>query len=151
MWAGVALKTPCSSRAFISSTSRVSLALSLFCSSEGIFDSVINIRFKMSQPEKRLTTVLAPSTATSLTQLDDNIKHVEAGEPSSVASTLTQDATKEKTEEQQADLEALEKKETYVSMHSPQSFPDGGVAAWACVSGAFCCLFCSFGRSSAGL
>ncbi|KAL8681288.1 MAG: hypothetical protein Q9186_002599 [Xanthomendoza sp. 1 TL-2023] len=27
----------------------------------------------------------------------------------------------------------------------PSSFPDGGVQAWLAVSGAFCCLFCSFG------
>lgn len=29
-------------------------------------------------------------------------------------------------------------------MH-PSSFPDGGLEAWLAVSGAFCCLFCSFG------
>lgn len=27
----------------------------------------------------------------------------------------------------------------------PSSFPDGGWEAWLAVSGAFCCLFCSFG------
>ncbi|KAL9615530.1 MAG: hypothetical protein Q9167_000043 [Letrouitia subvulpina] len=27
----------------------------------------------------------------------------------------------------------------------PTSFPDGGPQAWLVVSGAFCCLFCSFG------
>ncbi|KAL8799246.1 MAG: hypothetical protein Q9182_006048 [Xanthomendoza sp. 2 TL-2023] len=27
----------------------------------------------------------------------------------------------------------------------PSSFPDGGAQAWLAVSGAFCCLFCSFG------
>ena len=27
----------------------------------------------------------------------------------------------------------------------PASFPDGGLQAWLAVSGAFCCLFCSFG------
>lgn len=27
----------------------------------------------------------------------------------------------------------------------PASFPDGGLKAWLVVSGAFCCLFCSFG------
>ena len=27
----------------------------------------------------------------------------------------------------------------------PASFPDGGLEAWLAVSGAFCCLFCSFG------
>ncbi len=27
----------------------------------------------------------------------------------------------------------------------PGDFPDGGLQAWLVVSGAFCCLFCSFG------
>lgn len=27
----------------------------------------------------------------------------------------------------------------------PSAFPDGGLQAWLAVSGAFCCLFCSFG------
>lgn len=27
----------------------------------------------------------------------------------------------------------------------PGAFPDGGLKAWLVVSGAFCCLFCSFG------
>ena len=27
----------------------------------------------------------------------------------------------------------------------PSAFPDGGLEAWLVVSGAFCCLFCSFG------
>lgn len=27
----------------------------------------------------------------------------------------------------------------------PNAFPDGGLEAWLVVSGAFCCLFCSFG------
>jgi hypothetical protein len=88
---------------------------------------------------------MAPSTATSLTQLDD-IKRIETANgasPSSSASTLTQD---EKTAEELADGVDLEKKETYVSVHAPQSFPDGGSAAWACTFGAFCCLFCSFGK-----
>lgn len=30
-------------------------------------------------------------------------------------------------------------------MNDPDSFPDGGWEAWLAVSGAFCCLFCSFG------
>ncbi|KAL8953618.1 MAG: hypothetical protein Q9222_000544 [Ikaeria aurantiellina] len=32
-----------------------------------------------------------------------------------------------------------------VAGFDPSSFPDGGVQAWLAVSGAFCCLFCSFG------
>ena len=27
----------------------------------------------------------------------------------------------------------------------PHAFPDGGLEAWLVVSGAFCCMFCSFG------
>jgi hypothetical protein len=102
----------------------------------------------MSQSEK--PSAIAPSTATSMTQLDDNIKRIKTtggATPSLSASTLTQD---EKTAEEQADGVDLEKKETYVSLHAPQSFPDGGYAAWACTFGAFCCLFCSFGTSLTG-
>lgn len=32
----------------------------------------------------------------------------------------------------------------------PASFPDGGLQAWLVVSGAFCCLFCSFGWINCG-
>ena len=32
-----------------------------------------------------------------------------------------------------------------LSPMDPRSFPDGGLQAWLVVSGAFCCLFCSFG------
>ena len=32
-----------------------------------------------------------------------------------------------------------------LGMMDPSSFPDGGWEAWLAVSGAFCCLFCSFG------
>ena len=43
------------------------------------------------------------------------------------------------------DLQGLEKQETVFSQHNPRAFPDGGLKAWLCVFGAFCCLFCSFG------
>ncbi|KAI5806161.1 major facilitator superfamily domain-containing protein [Geopyxis carbonaria] len=39
----------------------------------------------------------------------------------------------------------VEKQETVLSVHHPRSFPDGGLQAWLCVFGGFCCLFCSFG------
>ncbi|KAI5814878.1 major facilitator superfamily domain-containing protein [Pyronema omphalodes] len=39
----------------------------------------------------------------------------------------------------------LERQESYISVHDPRSFPDGGLQAWLCVFGGFCCLFCSFG------
>ena len=32
----------------------------------------------------------------------------------------------------------------------PNAFPDGGLEAWLVVSGAFCCLFCSFGWINCG-
>ena len=43
-------------------------------------------------------------------------------------------------EKQEADL-----KPKALSPMDPASFPDGGLQAWLAVSGAFCCLFCSFG------
>ena len=30
----------------------------------------------------------------------------------------------------------------------PRQNPDGGMQAWLCVVGCFCCLFCSFGKIS---
>lgn len=50
-------------------------------------------------------------------------------------------------EPQELDLEKAEadrKTKPLGPMH-PASFPDGGAEAWLVVSGAFCCLFCSFG------
>ena len=32
-----------------------------------------------------------------------------------------------------------------VNPWDPSQFPDGGLAAWLVVAGAFCCVFCSFG------
>ena len=32
-----------------------------------------------------------------------------------------------------------------VNPWDPSQFPDGGLAAWSVVAGAFCCVFCSFG------
>ena len=51
-------------------------------------------------------------------------------------------------EPQDLDLEkALEDegKPKVLGPMDPASFPDGGLQAWLAVSGAFCCLFCSFG------
>ena len=36
-------------------------------------------------------------------------------------------------------------KPTQVNPWDPSQFPDGGMAAWLVVAGAFCCVFCSFG------
>ena len=46
-----------------------------------------------------------------------------------------------------ADLEKeeLEAQPAKPNPMDPASFPDGGAQAWLAVSGAFCCLFCSFG------
>lgn len=90
-----------------------------------------------------------PSSATSVTQTDKDIKRMEAGAPSSSSvSTVVADANVEQKEEEAAGantLGELEKKETLMSIRSPAAFPDGGFQAWACTFGAFCCLFCSFG------
>ena len=50
-------------------------------------------------------------------------------------------------EPQDADLEKAqpEEKPKAPAGFDPSSFPDGGMEAWLAVSGAFCCLFCSFG------
>ena len=36
-------------------------------------------------------------------------------------------------------------KPAIVNPWDPSQFPDGGMAAWLVVTGAFCCVFCSFG------
>ena len=36
-------------------------------------------------------------------------------------------------------------KSVQVNPWDPSQFPDGGLAAWLVVAGAFCCVFCSFG------
>ena len=36
-------------------------------------------------------------------------------------------------------------KPSQVNPWDPSQFPDGGLAAWLVVAGAFCCVFCSFG------
>ena len=50
-------------------------------------------------------------------------------------------------EPQNVDLEKAqqEEKPKAPAGFDPSSFPDGGLEAWLAVSGAFCCLFCSFG------
>ena len=54
-------------------------------------------------------------------------------------------------EPQERDLEKAEAngnekpKPSPMGMMDPSQFPDGGLEAWLVVSGAFCCLFCSFG------
>ena len=50
-------------------------------------------------------------------------------------------------EPQDVDLEKAqqEEKPKAPAGFDPSSFPDGGLEAWLAVSGAFCCLFCSFG------
>ena len=50
-------------------------------------------------------------------------------------------------EPQDVDLEKAQQEEKPKGPpgFDPSSFPDGGLEAWLAVSGAFCCLFCSFG------
>lgn len=50
-------------------------------------------------------------------------------------------------EPQDVDLEKAQQQEKSKGPagFDPSSFPDGGLEAWLAVSGAFCCLFCSFG------
>ena len=50
-------------------------------------------------------------------------------------------------EPQDVDLEKAQpgEKPKAPAAFDPSSFPDGGMEAWLAVSGAFCCLFCSFG------
>lgn len=36
-------------------------------------------------------------------------------------------------------------KPVQINPWDPSQFPDGGLAAWLVVAGAFCCVFCSFG------
>ncbi|KAF2021995.1 MFS general substrate transporter [Aaosphaeria arxii CBS 175.79] len=46
--------------------------------------------------------------------------------------------------EKNGDLEEKPAPEV-ISPYHPSQFPDGGRAAWLCLLGSFCCLFCSFG------
>lgn len=43
-----------------------------------------------------------------------------------------------------SDIEKAEQAKPHAG-GDPSAFPDGGLEAWVVVSGAFCCLFCSFG------
>ena len=43
-----------------------------------------------------------------------------------------------------SDAEKAEPAKSHTNV-DPSAFPDGGLEAWLVVSGAFCCLFCSFG------
>ena len=44
----------------------------------------------------------------------------------------------------ESDIEKNKPAEPHAGL-DPSAFPDGGLEAWLVVSGAFCCLFCSFG------
>ena len=43
-----------------------------------------------------------------------------------------------------SDVEKAEPAKPHTGV-DPGAFPDGGLEAWLVVSGAFCCMFCSFG------
>ena len=69
----------------------------------------------------------------------DSTKDIKATDANIMAGTAD--------EPHEADLEKGEgsQKPANPSPFDPSSFPDGGLEAWLAVSGAFCCLFCSFG------
>ena len=53
--------------------------------------------------------------------------------------------TSEETHDLDIEKAAQDEKPKPPGAFDPSSFPDGGVEAWLVVSGAFCCLFSSFG------
>ncbi|KAK4694900.1 hypothetical protein P7C71_g2757, partial [Lecanoromycetidae sp. Uapishka_2] len=70
--------------------------------------------------------------------------HEHAGPQSTDANIMPETAE----EPQELDLEKAQEadeKPKPPGLMDPASFPDGGAKAWLAVSGAFCCLFCSFG------
>jgi hypothetical protein len=82
------------------------------------------------------STPAGPSAAASV--MTDEEKH----DISSIASVKDAEVTGESGD----NIDKLERHESYISVHDPRSFPDGGLQAWLCVFGGFCCLFCSFGK-----
>ncbi|KAF8250049.1 MFS general substrate transporter [Wilcoxina mikolae CBS 423.85] len=101
----------------------------------------------MSQLYQSQPNAQPPSTATSVTLEAERIKQIEAGSVVSTSTSTGEVVAGEVSKEDATEghVEELEKQETYVSQHNPRAFPDGGLKAWLCVFGAFCCLFCSFG------
>ena len=61
--------------------------------------------------------------------------------PSPTQAHVMPDVTEEGSEQ---DIEKNKPAEPHAGV-DPNAFPDGGLEAWLVVSGAFCCLFCSFG------
>ena len=83
----------------------------------------------------------------------DNEKHSTDHRPSTSHNSDPKEQTEANIlpdtadEPQDVDLEKAqsEEKPKAPAGFDPSSFPDGGLEAWLAVSGAFCCLFCSFG------
>lgn len=83
----------------------------------------------------------------------DNEKHSTDHRPSTSHNSDPKEQTEANIlpetadESQYTDLEKAQpgEKPKAPAGFDPSSFPDGGMEAWLAVSGAFCCLFCSFG------
>lgn len=82
---------------------------------------------------------------------DERAKSLEAGSTSTLSGSGSVTPSSERGPGDDSNtaggggLQELEKQETAFSKHSARAFPDGGLQAWLCVLGGFCCLFCSFG------
>lgn len=71
--------------------------------------------------------------------------HRGNGEPPETEASALPDTSDESPPETQDEEKGEADAKPVFSGFDPASFPDGGLKAWLAVSGAFCCLFCSFG------
>ncbi|KAL8711111.1 MAG: hypothetical protein Q9220_004492 [cf. Caloplaca sp. 1 TL-2023] len=95
----------------------------------------------------------SPSNSTSTITEKTDPRDRSASNIRSVSKDLDQteahilpDTSDDTTAEQLSDTEkGSDNAKPAFAGFDPSSFPDGGLQAWLAVSGAFCCLFCSFG------
>ncbi len=71
--------------------------------------------------------------------------HRGNGEPPETEASALPDTSDESPPETRDEEKGEPDARPVFSGFDPASFPDGGLKAWLAVSGAFCCLFCSFG------
>lgn len=71
--------------------------------------------------------------------------HRETGEHPETEASALPDTSDESAPEIQDEEKGEADRKPVLAGFDPASFPDGGLKAWLAVSGAFCCLFCSFG------